>query len=109
MGKWCGPRTAPYTKLELIGYFTADDWEAHHTSIEIPSQSLNSKSTTPYRRAYLAQDLRPLDQFLYEIESEPDEAIHAVQTYGYLRSLGEWFRSGGDTVQRWDLYATLDH
>lgn len=105
VGRWVGPRSNPYSTLELVGYFSYFDWLDHHEWIEMPWVK---PGTTNKRRAYCQEHLRDINELVYDLERVKDETVLAVQKYGFKRCVGDWYRSGGDSVLRWDLCPAME-
>lgn len=91
VGRWVGPRDHPYSRLELVGYFTSFDWEEDKGIINLTNYRTG---VTEPRDYYPAGKLRPLDELIYDLEKVTDAKIRAIQDRGYEWYFGHWYRSG---------------
>jgi hypothetical protein len=87
VGRW----TQPYVELEVVGYFSYFDWLKHNEWIEVTGVPPGKNNI---RQGYREHNLRPIEELVFEIDMVPDEEISFVQSYGYVRYFGDWFRSG---------------
>lgn len=95
VGRWMGPHWHPYSRLELVGYFSYYDWNEHKTTENMTNYRTGEVAP---REMYKEVHLRPIEELIYDLERVPDEAIRAIQDYGYERYFGHWYRSGGYPV-----------
>lgn len=91
VGRWRGPDWHPYRSLELVGYFSSFDWEEHKVIEDMTNYRTGEVAP---REMYKESNLRPMEELIYDLERVNDEAIRAIQDYGYERYFGHWYRCG---------------
>lgn len=94
VGRWLN---RDYNALEIVGYFSYFDWIDKHETIVLPNTHLKP-GDNGVRIGYRGENLRPIEEMIYDLERVPDAKIRAIQDYGYQRYFGHWYRNGGYPV-----------